>query len=166
PMIDIATRHPFARLDLPEADIEGAYLAQIARIHPDLAGGDAEDAMALAAQVNDARRTLADPLSRAEVLLARLGGATASEDKSLPPGFLMEIMELREGVEADRASGDPARLEARSREAITRRNEFVERLTPIFASAFGASKAPADTLAQIRTELNAWRYTERLIEQL
>lgn len=149
------------RLDLAARDIEAAYLAKIALIHPDIAPDDS-DAMDLAAQINDARQALANPLARGETLLARLGGPSASMDKSLPPGFLMEIMELRESVEADLASGDPSRKAAWTRDAIARREAFVTKLTPMFEAA----PRDANGLAAIRTQLNAWRYTERLIEQL
>ncbi len=158
------------RLDLAAPDIERAYLACIAQIHPDVAAagdaGDGGEGQDLAAQVNDARKTLSDPLARAEALLARLRGPTASTDKSLPPGFLMEIMELRETVEADRALDDPRERETRRKawscEAVARREAFVARLAPMFEAAVH----DASVLSAIRTQLNAWRYTERLIEQL
>ncbi len=149
-----------ARFDLNEGTIRRAYLARVGAVHPDAAGGEGEQASAL----NEARAILSDPERRANALLARLGGPTRESDRSLPDGFLAGMMAVREEVESDLAmGGDEARRrwEAWARD---RRSEYERRAAEAFA---GLGDPPAAAgLRAIRSELNAWRYVERLIEQL
>ena len=160
-------RDPFDVLGLPPAfrldasTLERAFLSRVARLHPD-AGGD--DDGGLAAEINEARAALADPERRANALLARLGGPGKEADKGLPGGFLAHIMEVREQIEADLAASGP---EARARWrawAAARRDEYVARVGVLFAGA--GDPAAAASRVEIRRELNAWRYIERLVEQL
>jgi len=156
------------RFDLRSADVERAYLAAVGGAHPDAGGGGGGAPMgssaADAAEINDARRILVDPERRAEALLARLGGPGKDADRSLPDCFLMEVMELRQQIEADleaEGSGARARWEAWAQE---QREERIASVGALFAG-LGDPPDPAQ-LGAIRTELNAWRYLERLIEQL
>lgn len=151
------------RFDLDPAVIERAYLSRVAPLHPDIARGD-PDAARRAAVVNDARRTLDDPERRANALLARLGGPTKEAEKSLPPGFLAEMMEVRESIDDALASGDPAARSTWVAWAADRRAHHSRAAAALFAAL--GPQPDASTLRTIRTELNAWRYTERLIEQL
>lgn len=153
-----------ARFDLSEPEIRRAFLTRMAQSHPDAASGGAGDAGedAAAAGLTGAKRTLENPESRAEALLAHLGGPGKSENRSLPAGFLVEIMNVREQVEE--AAGDPARLAEWRGWAAQKRTEYVAGTGAAFA---GLSSPPARVdLEKIRTTLNAWRYIERLIEQL
>lgn len=154
------------RFDLAEAEIQRAYLARAAACHPDLAGADPERAAGaarLSAALNRARAVLTAPEDRARALLERLGGGDGDE-RELPEGFLMEIMETRLEVEAAAESGDGEEL-ARWREwAQTERSSYIERLGAMFADL---SDPPApDAVQEIRRELNAWRYIERMLEQI
>lgn len=149
------------RFELSPRDVRRAWLERSASVHPDRTGpGDAEAARRAAA-LNDARRTLEDPERRAGALLARLGGPSMAADKSLPPGLLAEFLEVQEAVDEARAAERP--LDEYERWARTKRDEHIQRAGELFARA-----SPNDprSLAAIRTELNAWRYVERLIEQL
>ena len=141
--------------------MQRAYLARSAEIHPDRAGEASEQQ---AAELNDAKRTLEDPERRAGALLARLGGPSKEADRSLPDGFLMEMMELREAAEAAGSSADPAEVERWVNDAERRRKRHIESIGRAFA-AIGATPT-GDQLRAIRRELNAWRYIERMIEQL
>lgn len=114
--------------------------------------------------MNAARRALSDPERRASTLLAALGGPSKEQDRSLPDGFLAEILETRESIEAARLSADASSRQQWERWAEARRGEFIARVGQMFA-ALGPRPAGAD-LKAIRTQLNAWRYIERLIEQL
>jgi DnaJ-domain-containing protein 1 len=150
------------RFDLDAPSIDRAYLSAIAHSHPDLSGAQADQATQAAA-ANRARQTLADPERRANALLARLGGPGKEQDKSLPDGFLMDIMETREAIEAAIASGeDRSRWQAW---ADRQRQSYIDRVRQLFA-ALPAADTPPQPLRDIRRELNAWRYVERLIEQL
>ncbi len=175
-------KDPFAllglerRFDLSPAQVQRAYLQHVARLHPDINGTDeaSEDAELAGpaptpARLHEAKALLEHDESRANVLLLLLDGATKEQDKSLPESFLMEIMEVREQVESALATGDAVAREHWRGWALEQRAVYVLRLTPQFAAL---SREVLGTVQhtvlakQARRELNAWRYVERLIEQL
>lgn len=162
---------PFETLGLPRsfnvdpAGVRRAWLSASGALHPDRAGGDPLEEAEIArrsAQVNAARRALDNPEFRAEALLRLLGGPPVGADKSLPDGFLAEMMSVRE--ELEEAAGDPARVAVLERWAQEQRAGYLERI----GALFGAHEQTGDrsALASIRTELNAWRYIERMLEQI
>lgn len=163
---------PFATLGLPRTlsisseQIQRAYLQRMAAAHPDAGShpGDAEDddASVIAARLNDARRTLAHPERRAIALytLQSLDAGQASDpkaDAALPPGFLMEIMSTREEIEAAVADQDPERIETWRTWALAQRADYLKAVADLL---------DARDFAGAKRQLNAWRYIERLIEQL
>lgn len=160
-----------ARFDLQELEIDAAYLARAAVYHPDLVG-DAEEAGRAMARLNDAKRALLDAERRAVALLERLGGPGQSADKSLPPGFLMDMMEHRTAMEEELSQADPQARGTAQRKweswGQERRREEIARVGELFASleASDDAAARASAVASIRTRLNAWRYVERLLEQV
>lgn len=168
-MAPTRTDDPFDTLGLPAtfvldaSRVERAALAKLAQLHPDVSDASALEEMEIAAaRMNAARDVLLFSLSRAEALLKRLGGPAKEADKSLPPGFLMEIMEIREQVEAAVASGDGASRATWTSWAMDQRAQMEATAAALFA------KAPdnASVLREIRVHLNRWRYIERMIEQL
>ncbi len=158
--------NPFAVLGLPETmdltddQIERAALTLSARLHPDAAGGDPEAESRLAA-VNDARTLLASAESRAILLLQLAGGPSASADRGLPDGFLAEMMDIREQIEQAAQSKDAPALAQWRAWALTRRAQHASHTKDLFAQP-----PTSATLTRIRRELNAWRYIERLLEQI
>jgi molecular chaperone HscB len=156
-----------ATFDLDRGQVERAYFAQSAVLHPDLASGD-EEAQRRMAVINHARRVLEDPERRADALLLRLGGPSREQHKALPPAFLMEMMEIREAVEAAGAEADPEARASQRRSweawAEAERQKAIGEVAGMFrALAEWPSEGQRE---EIRTRLNAWRYIERLIEQL
>ena len=93
-----------------------------------------------------------------------LGGPGQSDDKSLPDGFLMEILDVRSELEAAMQSGDATRKAEVRKWADEQRSQYRDRAASLFAQA--GDSPEKETLTAIRHELNAWRYIERLIEQL
>jgi DnaJ-domain-containing protein 1 len=148
------------RFDLTQAAIERAYLGRIAASHPDAVGrGGRDDDSGDAAALNDAKAALLDDGRRAEALLAHLGGPTANQERALPPGFLEEMLDVRERLDAD-LDADPVGARPRWRDwAQARRETHVAVLQGLFA------RTPAP-LRDIRLILNQWRYIERMLEQL
>ncbi|HEX2837751.1 MAG TPA: iron-sulfur cluster co-chaperone HscB C-terminal domain-containing protein [Phycisphaerales bacterium] len=142
------------RFELSPRDVERAYLARSAGMHPD-AGGEGTGQAAL----NDARDVLLNTEARAEALLLAMGGKGKSEDKSLPGGFLVEMMETREAMES--ASSDAERLKWRDW-AMEQRGAFERAVGELFRLA----EVDRTALHSVRCQLNAWRYIERMIEQL
>ncbi len=140
------------RFDLTDAAVRRAFLAKVQSAHPD-AGGDQD----IGADLTKARDTLLNPESRADALLQLLGGPAKDADKSLPPGFLMDIMETREALDEALASNTAAELERLKAWALTERQNYIQAAAAGFASG---------DLKNLRTTLNAWRYIERMIEQM
>jgi DnaJ-domain-containing protein 1 len=158
---DPSRENPFATLglgvsyEIDSGAIERAYLKKIAAAHPDRVG---DSGAVDAATLNDARACLLDDESRANAVLRLLGGPSASDDQSLPDGFLMEMMTTRTSMEEDLES-DPETARA---DWTKWGNEQREQLLGEFGRLI---KDPA-SLGACRTQLNALRYIERLIEQL
>ena len=147
----------FERLGLPRrfsvdgAELERNYLARSREVHPDFDTGD-EDA---AAALNKAYATLREPFPRAEHLLNLLGGPGASDDKSLPPAFLMEMLELREEIESAKGSPEQgAKIEA---DLMSRTKDLERLLEGLFEQR---------DLTAIRRELNCVRYLSNLLRDL
>ncbi|KAK5019854.1 Fe-S protein assembly co-chaperone HscB [Cryomyces antarcticus] len=81
------------------------FLQLQAKAHPDRHPGNAKNkAEALSARINEAYKTLQDPLLRAQYLLS-LRGVDVAEDESAKLGdededLLMEVLDTRESIEA------------------------------------------------------------------
>ncbi len=150
-----------ASFDLEDDQIELAYLKRAARAHPDAAPGQSEHAMAA---LNDAYEAIKDLEARANCLLARLGGPSKEDDASLPDGFLLEMMETRESLEAAGRGGDADTIIRGLADAREQRDAFIASVARMFAGL--ARSSSPESLSEIRTQLNAWRYVERLIDQV
>jgi molecular chaperone HscB len=89
---------------LDAAALEAAYREIQSRVHPDrfAHAGDAERRASLqwTTRVNEAYRSLKNPVQRASHILALHGVDVAFEtNTSMPAAFLMQQMELREAIE-------------------------------------------------------------------
>jgi molecular chaperone HscB len=100
-----------------EVRLERAYREIQSRVHPDryAHAGDAERRASLqwTTRVNEAYRTLKDPVQRASHLLAMHGVDVAFEtNTAMPADFLTEQLELREALEDATGARDLGALEA------------------------------------------------------
>jgi len=187
--------------DLSPAELQAAYLALSAQLHPDVArpaggAGPAEVGRAMGARggdvdagsaaLNAAKRELENPELRADLLLRRFGGPAKEQDRTLPPGFLAEMLEIRERIDDDASKKDEDRIAEWEEWAADRRKAHIKEVGRLFRSltgvsgpgagsggegpemngAEGAGAGRAAALKAIRAELNMWRYIERLMEQL
>jgi molecular chaperone HscB len=161
---------PPHRYEVDLGEVDRLYLECSAGLHPDMLGeagfsdlgGDGVAAGEFA-ELNQARQVLANPEQRAVALWKLWGGV---EDKGLPPGFLMEMMEIRERIEGFQASTDAASVAEWEVWAQDRRAEYQRRVGDLFGKLTDGSPSNDTVLKTIKLELNAWRYVERLIEQL
>lgn len=128
----------FAFFGLPEKltidgeDLERRFLALSWKLHPDnfVRAGEFERNLSLerAAQLNDAYRTLRDPVARVEYLLARHGVRKEGQTKQqAPPELLEEVFELNESLEdlrlAREAGGEVEEMaELRERLQVAEKN--------------------------------------------
>jgi molecular chaperone HscB len=121
-MIDF-TRNHFELFGLPmrfridAQALQRAYRDLQRDVHPDryAGGSDHEKRLALqaSARVNEAYRTLKDPVTRAEYLLQLAGiDATAETDTRLPIDFLTRQLERREDADEARSAHDERALAA------------------------------------------------------
>ena len=97
--------------------LDSAYRDIQAKVHPDrfAHAGDAERRASLqwTTRVNEAYRTLKDPLQRAKHLLELRGVDVAFESNTaMPADFLVQQMELRESLEEAVATKDAASLDS------------------------------------------------------
>ncbi|XP_022857807.1 iron-sulfur cluster co-chaperone protein HscB, mitochondrial-like [Olea europaea var. sylvestris] len=98
------------KFNIEVAELEGKYKDWQKKLHPDLVHSksqrEREYAAEQSARVNDAYRTLTDPLSRAIYILKLENVVVNEEERITDPELLAEILELREAVEE--AKGTPA----------------------------------------------------------
>ena len=97
--------------------LERSYRELQARVHPDrfAHAGDAERRASLqwTTRVNEAYRTLKDPVQRGKHVLELHGVDVAFETNTqMPTEFLMQQLELREELEAATGRKDSSRLDA------------------------------------------------------
>ena len=113
-----------AALDLELASLDRAYFTLQRQWHPDrfVAKPPQERARASveAAALNDAYRTLKDPLSRAVYLATLRGVELPGDGKTIDdPELLMEAMEMREALQEADTGQAVDRLAGRVREDMT-----------------------------------------------
>ncbi len=160
---------PFSILGLPpafevsSATVEHAYLSRAAAAHPDVVG-DGSGEGDFSARLNEAKQVLLNPESRATALLALLHGPPKEQDKSLPDGFLMEFMEVRDAVDTAVSAGNAAEVAKWHAWAMGQRRGYEESVGLLFRTALERPDPPS--LVAIRRALNAWRYIERMIDQM
>ena len=102
--------------DIDAENLEQTYRALAARFHPDkfasASAFEQKQAVMMSSAINDAYRTLKNPIDRAAYLLKTLGiDADAPEHTSFAPEFLMQQMEWRETLMEARAESDLKTLE-------------------------------------------------------
>lgn len=127
-----------------------------------------------AAQVNEAYAVLRDRHRRGEYLLSLQGGASATQDKSVPAGFLEAMLDERDFVDGAIAAGGAAAdalaakfgAQLRAHEATLARG-----FAALVADARDPAHAAAGTrrrelLAQLRQELNMMNYWRTLARDL
>ena len=170
----------FAVLGLPrkfEVDLgaaEAAYKDLSRQFHPDrFAKADPrarKAALARTVQINDAWRTVKDPLRRAEYLLELAGYALAGGEKSpemsktrkvsAPPTFLIEILELRDELAAAQRAGDAVKIAFMSEEM---RGRAAEAMKTIGTSIDLGTPAGLDEAARALMSL---RYYQRFLDEV
>jgi len=160
-------------LDL--ADLEKRYKDMTKVLHPDRFARADERArrasLGRSIQLNEAWRTLKDPVRRAEYLLSLAGVTVGGEEGTskkvdgqkvrLPvaPALLMEVMELREGLAEARAAGDHAGVAKLAGMVRGRREAALRAVGSVFAQ-----KAP--DLEAITHDLVAVRYYDRFLDEV
>ena len=170
--------NPFALFDLPvsfqlDQDLLAArYLALQKSLHPDnfSAASAQEQRLAIqkSAEINDALRTLKDPISRADSIIAiHTGEVENVEEKSSKDiSFLMQQMEWRETLENIENNKDSDELTAFTKDIERTRRAILDELsTALDAQQWNIARAITDKLRfikKLQTEIE--RVEETLLD--
>lgn len=148
------------KLVLDVDDLRKRFYERSRQTHPDLAGAEAEDRMAL---LNDAFRTLRDLVSRAQYFLQQNG---IELSKDVPPELLEEVFDLNMTLEEIRGGDESAlpQLEAARKRFAGMREEIDAELTSIGAR-YDASQEAA-VLEEVRSVLNRRKYISNLLRDV
>ena len=150
-----------ARFDLTAAEVRAAYLARVSGGAGGGVGGGGDEAA-----LNAAKVALMDAEMRGNMLLARLGGPSKEASRELPDGFLMSMMSAREELESAAARRAAGEVDQWRRWAEAERDGHIARVSALFKESQADLQGAGKRLATIRRELNAWRYIERMLEQI
>ncbi|HKQ68914.1 MAG TPA: Fe-S protein assembly co-chaperone HscB [Polyangiaceae bacterium] len=154
---------PALEIDLGEVEKRYRDLSRV--LHPDrhVAGSPAERRISLgkAVEVNDAWRTIRDPIRRAEALFRRRGVAVDERSgEKAAPEFLMEMMEQREELAAARQKRDKAEIERLAARIRGKEEAALARLTR------GFSELSGDALRSLVPILGELRYYRRYLDEV
>jgi len=154
------------RLALDSADLEQRFLQLSWKLHPDnfVCASEFEQNISLerSARLNDAYRTLRDPVRRVEYVLALAGMRKEGQTKQqAPPELLEEVFELNEALDelrAARRTGGDARASADLRARLEgAQKHFEEKLREVDEQLAAAARewdallvAQGDAAAQRR----------------
>ena len=159
------------RLHLDAADLQKRYYSLSRLVHPDRfqRGTPNEKRFALDATaiLNDAYRTLRDPVARAEYVLKEEGiGPAEGKSKRVPPELIEEVFELNMQLEAFRGGEASVRPALATELARFRRlrDELDSEMEVLFAQH--DRSRDRDVLVQIRGQLDRRSYMSNLIEQV
>lgn len=161
------------RYDIDEKALHDSYIALSRHAHPDYHVEDAPEvrslSMTVSSQVNQAFRTLSDPVRRAAYLLELLGGASSAADKSVPDGFLETMMMMQEELQDARAAANGEGLGRLGNVLRTQQDGLMKRGAGLYVELDEAVSCEAtrqDLLHQLRKQLNAVAYVRKLLSQV
>ncbi len=148
------------------ADLATRYRELQRRFHPDRYASASEPerrlSLQLTAQVNAALQTLKDPVARARYLLSLQGVDTGEDtDTAMDTAFLMEQMELREGLARARQEADRQPRLAALREKI---DEEFESRSALLHACFSKNTEPA--LRQARNLVREMQFLQKIAHEV
>jgi len=158
-------------LNLALDDLQARFYSLSRELHPDRfmrkPEAERQRALDMSSALNDAYRTLKDPIKRAQYLLA-LEGFDIGEQRSkdVPPELLEEVFELNMALEELRGGDDSARpqLEAADKNFNGMLATADEELAGLFAKYDAAQSR--DVLGQVRNVLNRRKYIQNLVSEV
>ena len=155
------------KLALDMEDVKKRFYERSRQWHPDrfsrASAAEQEHALEMTAVLNDAFRTLKDPIARAEYFLKEKG---VELSKDAPPELLEEVFELNMALEELR-EGDASVLPELQSAAENFRAQRSVSDTDLFRLFTEHDSAPgAATLDQIRATLNRRRYIANLVRDV
>jgi molecular chaperone HscB len=155
------------QLALDAEDLKKRFYERSREWHPDKFSRkgpeEQKKALDMTAVLNDAFRTLRDPIARAEYFLEERG---LGPSKTPPPELLEEVFELNMALEELRDGDASARpqLEEAQKRFLDMRGEIDESLTALFTKH--DANADAASLGEIRAALDRRRYVSNLLRDV
>lgn len=159
------------KLDLDLKDLEQRFYALSRKFHPDRftlkSREEQQYALDASSILNDAYRTLREPLARAEYLLKENGFDIGEQgSKNVPPELLEEVFELNMALEELRAGDSTARedLAGAHQKFLAMRDEVDKEL----AANFSEYDRSGDRviLERIRGIMNRRKYIRNLVNEV
>jgi molecular chaperone HscB len=164
------------RFEVDEAALERRYRELSRQVHPDrFARADARArraSLARSVQLNQAWKTLRDPVKRAEYLLSLQGIEVGGEEGTkrpaagggqervpVPQDLLLEVLELREALLEARGAKDDAQVAALAADVRGRKAKALAAV----GAALGAEPPGLEVAAR---ELVAVRYLDRFLDEV
>jgi molecular chaperone HscB len=158
-------------LNLSRDDLQKRFYELSRQLHPDRfmqkPEAERQRALDLSSALNDAYRTLKDPVKRAQYLLT-LEGFDIGEQRSkdVPPELLEEVFELNMALEEMRGGDDSARPQLEQAEkSFTGMLTQTDQQLQSFFEQYDASHS-RDALSQIRNALNRRKYILNLLSEV
>jgi molecular chaperone HscB len=155
------------RLVVDSDDLQKRFYERSRRWHPDrfsrASPEEQQKALDMTAVLNDAFRTLRDPVTRAEYFLKQKG---LELSKDAPPELLEEVFELNMALEEMREGDESARpqlIDAEKR-FLGLRATIDDALTGLFERYDASAESAA--LDEIRGALNRRRYISNLVREV
>ena len=159
------------RLNLSQDDLQRLFYDLSRQLHPDrfMRKSEQERQYSLDASsvLNDAYRTLKDPVKRAQYVLSQEGFDIGEmRGKDVPPELLEEVFELNMALEEMRSGDDSARAQLESADSTFTGmlNQVDEELLKLFARYDAAPGS--DKLSPIRSLLNRRKYIQNLVGEV
>jgi molecular chaperone HscB len=147
------------RFELDAGELEARYRELSRKLHPDrFAKADARERMLslqASTALNEAYRTLKQPVKRAERLL-ELAGAGLGDDDAVDQEFLIEILALREALLDAKLEGNQQAVQAMMADMRARRDAAMSEIARLFA---------VNDLDGIKQRLIALRYFQRFLDE-
>jgi molecular chaperone HscB len=158
-------------LNLSVDSLQERYYELSRELHPDRfmrkPAEEQQRALEMSSALNDAYRTLKDPLKRAMYVLGQEGFDIGEQrSKDVPSELLEEVFELSMALEEMRSGDDSARpqLEQAEKNFTHMLAEVDEQIQALFAQ-YDANQS-RDTLTQLRTTLNRRKYIQNLVGEV
>jgi molecular chaperone HscB len=158
-------------LNLSLDELQEQYYRLSRQLHPDRfmrkPAAEQQHALDLSSALNDAYRTLKDPIKRAQYMLSQEQFDIGEQrSKDVPPELLEEVFELNMALEEMRSGDDSARpqLEAAEKNFTGMLQEIDQLLQSLFEK-YDQSQS-RDVLAEIRGVLNRRKYILNLVSEV